>query len=107
MSMPQYTTLVPSPVTTTATPEPHFSQAPSKWPSPQQQDAIAALSTLSDSAIFSPLTTLRTIAKGLTDEQLKGLVYLRETADDYIKAWLDSGRHLSLTGKEGQGQARD
>lgn len=93
------TTLVHSPAPTTATLEPLSSHSPSKWPSPHQQDAIAALSTLHDSDIFSALSNLRINFNGLTDEQLRGLVSLRSTPDEYIKAWLDSGRHLSLSRK--------
>ncbi len=67
----------------------------SQWPSPEQQQGIATLSTLVDSEIFSTLSILRSVAPHLTNEQLGALVCLRSAPDDYIKTWLDHGRRFS------------
>ena len=89
----------PSPATTATEPQyPDQSHRPvSQWPSTEQQQGIAALSTLNDLEIFSTIESLRLISLHLTDQQLKALVCLRSAPDAYIKTWLDVHRRNSGT----------
>ena len=85
--------LVQSPATTATAL--HHHQFSSEWPSPEQQQGIAVLSTLNDSDIFSNLTYLRLVTPNLTNQQLGALASLRSAPDVYIKTWLEHGRRFS------------
>ncbi|KAL2038210.1 hypothetical protein N7G274_009158 [Stereocaulon virgatum] len=90
MDSPHSFTLIPTLAQSSAT----GATAATGWPSPEQQQGIAALSALDDSEIFTTVASLRLIAPSLTNQHLGALVCLRSAPDDHIKAWLDWGRRF-------------